>query len=239
MEILLIMGIPYAAFVILVVTLALLSITKGVKKIKTLFAQIVLYFSEIIYTIVGPIIGFYRFDEFGGEIPFAKQHVLSIILLVIVSSLSFWIARFTAKSANPFLRIIVSVGLLQGIILCFITSIHFVSFIPLGIIYPWAGFELLSPLVALFLLIREFYFYNKVDLDFSELLPYREELDLLPLPIKILKTHFVKRIFIYGFLLIPFLFVQVLIAYGFGQDIDSIVKAYTHSVGFVFSLKNY
>lgn len=239
MEILLIMGIPYAAFVILIITLILLTIVRGIQKAKTLFAQIVLYFSEIIYTIVGPIIGFYRFDEFGDEIPFAKQHVLSIILPVIVSSLSFWIARFTAKSANPFLRIIVSVGLLQGIILCFITSIHFVSFIPLGLIYPWAGFELLSPLVALFLLIREFYFYNKVDLDFSELLPYREELDLLPLPIKFLKAPFVKRMFIYGFLLIPFLFVQVLIAYGFGQDIDSIVKAYTHSVGFVFSHKNY
>ena len=239
MEIFFLMGIPYAAFVILIITLILLTIVRGIQKAKTLFAQIVLYFSEIIYTIVGPIIGFYRFDEFGDEIPFAKQHVLSIILLVIVSSLSFWIARFTAKSANPLLKIIVSVGLLQGIILCFITSIHFVSFIPLGIIYPWAGFELLSPLVALFLLIREFYFYNKVDLNFSELLPYREELDLLPLPIKILKTPFVKRIFIYGFLLIPFLFVQVLIAYGFGQDIDSIVKTYTHSVGFVFSHKNY
>lgn len=199
------------------------------------FSEIVMIFTEVIYTIVGPAIGFYRFDEYGHEIPFAKQHVLSIILLVIVSSLSYWIARFTTKTANPVFRILVSVGLLQGIILCAVTSIHFLTFIPLGVIYPMMGFELLSPVFALFLLIREFYFYNRVIFNYDDALPYRQELGFVPIPFKIIQAPIFSRIVIYGIMLIPLIVIQMFLAYGCGQDIDAIVKAYTHSVGFVFS----
>lgn len=199
------------------------------------FSEVLMVFSEVIFTVIGPIIGFMRFDEYGPEIPFAKQHVLTVILFVIVASFSYWIARFTSKTANPVMRILISVGMLQGIVLCAVTSIHFLTFIPLGIIYPFMGFELLSPVFALFLLIREFYFYNKVEFNYDDALPYREELGFIPIPIKLIQAPIFTRLTIYGLLLLPLIIIQMFLSYGCGQDIDAIVKAYTHSVGFVFS----
>lgn len=212
------------------------TIRVGEKNPENSFLEVLMVFSEVIFTIIGPIIGFMRFDEYGPEIPFAKQHVLTVILFVIVASLSYWIARFTSKTANPVLRILISVGMLQGIILCAVTTVHFLTFIPLGIIYPFMGFELLSPVFALFLLIREFYFYNNVKFNYDDALPYREELGFIPLPIKLIQAPFFTRLTIYGFMLLPLIIIQMLLAYGCGQDIDAIIKAYTHSVGFVFSM---
>lgn len=228
-------AIIYAIYTLFFMTIFSLTTWRGDRLSQSRFSIITMTFSEILYTVIGPIIGFTRFDEYGPEIPFAKQHVLIIIILVIVGSASFWIARFTSKTENPFLRILVSVGLLQGIILCLVTSIHFLTFIPLGIIYPFLGFELLSPVFALLLLSREFYFYNKTEFNYDDALPYRQELGFIPLPFKIIQAPIVSRLVIYGVLLIPLIILQMLFAYGCGQDIDAIVKAFTHSVGFVFS----
>lgn len=235
MTIFLLFGILYVAYGIFFLITLFKTIKSGERRPQDAFSDLMMVGTEVVYTIIGPIIGFMRFDAFGPEIPFAKQHVLIIILLVIVGSLSFWIARFTSKASNPIIRILVSVGLLQGIVLCFITSIHFLTFIPLGIIYPIYGFELLSPVFALFLLIREFYFYNKTEFNYDDALPYRQELGFVPIPFKIIQAPVFTRIVIYGAMLIPLVVVQMLFAYGCGQDIDSIVKAFTHSVGFVFS----
>lgn len=228
-------AILYLAYGLFFLITLMLSIKRGERKPINSFSEIMMLITEVVFTIIGPIIGFMRFDEYGPEIPFAKPHVLTVILFVIVASFSFWIARFTSKTANPFLRILVSVGILQGIIFCAITSIHFLTFIPLGIIYPFMGFELLSPVFALFLLIREFYFYNKVEFNYDDALPYRQELGFVPLPIKLVQAPIFIRLTIYGFMLLPLIIIQMLLAYGCGQDIDAIVKAYTHSVGFVFS----
>lgn len=235
MEIFFFFAILYLAYGLFFLITLMLSIKRGGRKPINSFSEIMMVITEVIFTIIGTIIGFMRFDEYGPEIPFAKQHVLTVILFVIVASLSFWIARFTSKTANPFLRVLVSVGILQGIIFCAITSIHFITFIPLGIIYPFMGFELLSPVFALFLLIREFYFYNKTEFNYDDALPYRQELGFVPIPFKIIQAPVFTRIVIYGAMLIPLVVVQMLFAYGCGQDIDSIVKAFTHSVGFVFS----
>ena len=235
MAIFLLFGILYVSYGVFFLITLFKTIKSGERRPQDAFSEIMMNGTEVIYTIIGPIIGFTRFDSFGHEIPFAKQHVLTIILFVIVSSLSFWIARVTVKSSNPFLRILVSVGLLQGIVLCFITTIHFLTFIPLGIIYPIYGFELLSPLFALFLLIREFYFYNKTEFNYDDALPYRQELGFVPIPFKIIQAPIVTRVVIYGAILIPLVITQMLFAYGCGQDIDAVVKAFTHSVGFVFS----
>jgi hypothetical protein len=239
MSIFFLLGFPYIAFVLFAIITIIMTLSRGEKNVRSRFSAGLLIFSEVLFTIIGPAIGFYRFDEFQPEIPFAKQHVLSIILLVLVSASSFWIARFVQKTNNAIVRIVLSVGLLQGIVLCFITSIHFLAFLPLGIIFPFAGFELLSPVVAFFILLREFYFLNKVELDLPELLPYRAELGFIPLPYQILKQPLSKRLLVYGLLMILLLLVEVLLAFGVGQDIDSILKAFTHSVGFIFSHSNY
>lgn len=230
-----IVALIYAIYSLTFLTTFVIATLKGDSENQSKFSQFILVLSEILFTVIGPILGFARFDEYGPEIPFAKQHVLVIILLVIVSSASFWIARFTSKSANPFLRILVSVGLLQGIILCAVTTIHFLEFIPLGLIYPFMGFELLSPFFALLILSREFYLYNKTKFNYDDALPYRQELGFVPIPFKIIQAPLVTRLVIYGGMLIPVVIVQMLLTYGCGQDIDAIVKAFTHSVGFVFS----
>ena len=221
------------SFITPIVTMA-----RGEKDCKHKFSAAVLFFSEIVYTIIGPVIGFMRFDQFGADIPFAKQHVLVIILLVISSSASFWFAKLTTGTTNPFIRIIVSIGMLQGIILCAVTTIHFLPFMPNGIVFPTMGFELLSPLIAFIMLLREFYFYNRTELNLTELLPYREELGFVPIPFKILQLSLFNRCLVYGAFLIPVVTVHVLFAYGCGQDIDSLVKAFTHSHGFIFSMHN-
>lgn len=228
----------YLAFILFVLVTVLLNLGRGEKECRNSLATILLIIAEVIFTIVGPILGFMRYDEYGPDIPFSKQHVFTIIFLVITSSLSFWLARFSQNTQSPMLRILLSVGMLQGIILCFFISIHFITFIPLGIIWPFAGFELLSPVMALILLSRELYFYNKVKFELDELLPYRKELGFTPFSYQLLELPFLKRIMLYLALLIPFVGIQISLAFGAGQDLDSLVKAFTHSVGFIFSNPN-
>lgn len=235
MGIFFIFGILYAAYGIFFLITLFRSLKRGERSSNHSAKDFIMVFTEVIYTIIGPIIGFLRFDEYGPDIPFAKQHVLTVILFVIVSSLSFWIARFTSKTTNPIIRIIVSVGLLQGIVLCAITSIHFLTFIPLGMIYPFMGFELLSPVFALFILSRELYFYNRTAFNYDDAMPYRHELGFTPIPVRVLQAPFIPRMTIYGGLLIVLIISQMLLSYGCGQDLDAIVKAFTHSQGFVFS----
>lgn len=239
MSIFFLLGFPYIAFVLFAIITIIMTLSRGEKNVRSRFSAGLLVFSEVVFTIIGPAIGFYRFDEFQPEIPFAKQHVLSIILVVIVSSTAFWIARFMNRTSHPIVRIVLSGGLLQGIVLCFITSIHFLTFIPMGIIFPFLGFELLSPVVAFFVLLREFYFLNKLELDLPELLPYRAELGFIPFPYLLLKQPLYKRILAYSLLMLLMVIMESLVTFGLGQDMDSIVKAFTHSVGFIFSHSNY
>ncbi|MCK6648765.1 MAG: hypothetical protein L6Q66_03830 [Bacteroidia bacterium] len=229
------LAIPYLLFLVFVFVNVMLNLSRAEKQSNNVFVNIVMIFSEVVFTIVGPIIGFIRFDEFMPEIPFAKQHVLSIILLVIFSSLSYWISRLSSGSKSPFLKIFLSVGLLQGILLCTVVTIHFITFLPMGLIFPFAGFELLAPPMALVMLIKEFYFLNKETLDLPELLPYRAELGFIPLPYKIWQKPLSNRLLIYLFLLIIALLAQILFCLFIGQDVDSIIKAFTHSKGFLFS----
>ena len=228
----------YLALLIFCIIAPLVTIFRKEKRLPHILPAALLFLSEIIYTVIGPAIGFARFDEYGPDIPFSKHHVLIIILMVITSSASFWLAKLTANTTNPIIRIIVSVGLLQGLVLCGITTIHFLPYIPNGIMYPVLGFELLSPFISFLLLFREFYFYNKTELDLEELLPYREELGFIPLPLQILKQSIPKRLLIFSLLLIPVIALHILLAYGCGQDLDALVKAFTHSRGFIFSINN-
>jgi hypothetical protein len=233
------LDIGYLTYLLFIIITSIITLKRMEEKCRNTFSNVLMVFAEVMFTIIGPIVGFLRFDQYGSDIPFAKRHVLTIILLVSVSSLCFWLAKFTAKTAHPVIRIILSVGILQGIILCLFTTFHFLAFIPLGIIYPLFGFELLSPLIALILLIRELYFYNKTAYNLSELLPYREELGFVPFPYLLFQKTLFTRLIIYGALLIPFVTAQIMLAYGCGQDSDALVKAFTHSHGFIFSMSDY
>ncbi|MCW3071423.1 MAG: hypothetical protein JWO44_1313 [Bacteroidetes bacterium] len=232
---LLLIGIPYVIYILYVIITAIRTMLRNDKNKLSVYGIASMLIADVIFTVIAPAIGFCRFDAYGPNMPFARHHVISIILLVMASSLSFWCARLTAETRMPLLRILFSVGMLQGILLCFITTIHFMNYFVLGIIFPFEGFELLCPLVAFFLLIREFYFYNKTESISAELLPYREMLGFIPLPLKIIQLSMPKRIVVYSGLLVIAIALQVAFLYAFGQDADSIVKAFRESSGFIFS----
>lgn len=223
----------YVPYILYIIIVSLLQIFRGEKK-----STVLLSIAEVVFTIIGPAIGFWRFDQYGHAIPFSKHEAISIILLTITSSAAFWLAKLTNKTDNPLVRIILSAGMLQGMLVCAVTSIHFITFIPSGIMFPWAGFELLSPLLAFFLLFREFYFYNKRVLDMEELLPYHKELGFVPLPHKIFELPLFQRLIVYSALVVIAIVIQSALLYAIGQPVDTIIRAYTHSTGFIFSMYN-
>jgi|GEM_PF-3090772 len=232
--ILILLGIPYVVYILYVIVTAIRTINRNDKNKLSEYGKAILLTSDFIFTLIAPVIGFCRYDSYGPNMPFSKRHVISIILLVIVSSASFWGARLTSGTRIPYLRILFSVGMLQGLILCFACTIHFLNYFALGIIFPLAGFELLCPLVAFFLLLREFYFYNKAAVP-AELLPYREELGLLPVPLQVIQLPALPRLAVYMGLLAIAVALQVAFLYSLGQDADSIIKAFRESSGFIFS----
>lgn len=231
--ILFLVAVPYACYILYVIITAIRTMLRGDNKL-SVYGKASMLIAEVIFTVVAPAIGFCRFDHYGPNMPFAKHHVLSIILLVMVSSISFWCARLTVETRNLYLRILFSVGMLQGIVLCFFTTIHFLNYSLMGIVFPFQGFELLCPLVAFFLLIRELYFYSQTAFS-AELLPYREQLGFIPLPLKIIQLPVLQRIIAYTGLLAVALLLQIAVAYAFGQEPGSIIKAFTNSTGFIFS----
>ena len=233
MELAFIFAAVYVPYILYIIVVSLLQIARGEKK-----PGVLLGIAEVIFTVIGPAIGFWRFDQYGHDIPFAKPEAISIMLLTATSSAAFWLAKLTEPTNNPVVRIIISAGMLQVMLVCVLTSIHFITFIPLGIMFPWAGFELLSPLLAFFLLFREFYFYNRRVLDMEELLPYHKELGFVPLPHQVFQLPLSQRLVVYTALAVIAIVLQSGLLYAIGQPIDTVIRAYTHSTGFIFSMYN-
>jgi hypothetical protein len=228
----------YIFFLLFAAITAFINIGRGEKQSRNLFSKALVFIAEIAFTIIGPIIGFMRYDAYQPEIPFSKHHVLTVIILVFFASLSFWIARLSAGNTKPLTRIILSVGMLQGILLCAICSVHFMNYYSNGLAFPFLGFELLSPPMAVILLLREFYFFNRERYELDEALPYRKELGFMPLSHRLLEKTFFQRLPVYAAFLLPFIAAQLVLAYGFGQAPDALIKAFTHSQGFFFSSIN-
>lgn len=110
----------------------------------------------ILFTVIAPALGFWRYDQYTSlGIPFAPEHVLSLELPVIVSALSYWISRFYKRKLSFVPLLLVRAGLIQGIAICFFTSIHFVNFYSYGLIWVPLGFELLAPPIAFLFLLYE------------------------------------------------------------------------------------
>ena len=123
-----------------------------------------------------------------------------------------------------------------GILLCFFTTIHFGAYNLNGIAFPLLGFELLSPFVCIFILLKQ------LVLLFAdpELMQAEEnEISSLDMPVKestrVLRRHTGRNIFnsLAPAILLLILFIGLDALIGFGYD--SIFKAYTDSVGFIFS----
>jgi hypothetical protein len=110
----------------------------------------------LLFTVVSPVLGFWRFDEFTSlGIPFSKHHVLAVEVIVAVSSLGYWMSRFYKRELPMVMNWVVRAAMLQGIVLCLVTTIHFGYHLPYGIVWPTLGFELEAPPVAALFLLYE------------------------------------------------------------------------------------
>lgn len=213
----------------------MISFLKNKYEFTARFTKITFVIAEILFTVFAPLLCFYRFDTGGYHLPFANQHVLILVVLILSSSVSFWISKLTFHSQNPIVRIIISIGLLQGMILCGVITIHFFYQILVHSLFSMVGFKLLSPFIAFFILLRQYYFYTKEKIDLEDQLPYRVELGLIPLPYKIVLAHGLIKLLIYSVMVVAVLVMQMALGCFIGLDIDAIVKVFTHSSGFVFS----
>lgn len=236
MELFFAFGLIYLAYLIFVLILFFKDLFRQEEGETWSFSSVVLIISSVIFTVIGPLIGFSRFDQYQPDIPFAKQDVLTIILLVISSSMGYWISRFFRVHLDLWTRVVLSAVLLEGILLCVVVSIHFLKFYALGLIFPFAGFELVSPIFAGLFLWKEFRLLNRVDLPSADVLPYRNELGLTPFPYRLFSRSLFHRLPWYLLGMFVLLALQVMVAVAFGQQPDALFSAFTHSVGFVFSL---
>lgn len=218
----LLLAIPFVFFFIYTLSFSIITVIRDYKKSKKSTSRDKLILGEILFIIIGTPLGFYRCDEFGSDIPFAKEHMPTIIFISIVSIVCFFITRYSKKKYVGFEKTILNVGLLQGILICLITSVHFALYLPLGIAFPIFGYELATPIISLFLLLNQLYFFNKK----NEIHDKEQKTDLIK------KTSFHLLIFC---LLV---FFEITIATSLGQENDSIIKAYTESEGFLFSKNN-
>jgi hypothetical protein len=171
-----------------------------------------------LFTTAAPLIGFMRFDAYGPEMPFSKQHVLVIELLVVVSAVCYWVSKFAKKKVSPFVNLLLRAGLIQGIILDVIVTIHFGHYMGMGLLFPMFGFELLAPPIAMMFLLYELTCNFRTPKQKAEPLFFID---------KILPLHLGA--------VIVLVFVQQAALIPAGFHWNSLVLAFTESKGFIFS----
>ncbi len=174
-----------------------------------------------LFTSFAPFIGFMRFDAFVPEIPFSKHHVLAIVLLVLVSATCYWVSKFFKKQLSPFVNLLLRAGLIQGIILDFIVTIHFLNYMVAGIMFPMFGFELLAPPIAMLFLLYELHCNFRTPKQ-------------TPDPILNDENGIVLQ---FGVVL-ALIIIQQLLLLPMGFKWNSLMLAFTQSKGFVFSMNS-
>jgi hypothetical protein len=172
--------------------------------------------AAFLFLVVSPIIGFNRYDDFRPSIPFERANVLSIEVLVAIASVSFWISRVYKHQLPSWGRILVRAGLLQGVLVSLIISIHFGGYLLNGLIFPLFGFELDAPVIAFFLMSYELNCNMKIDSGLAENAKTR------------MLIH--QSAAFFGLLIL-----QALILLPFGYPVDSILLAFDNSTGFTLS----
>lgn len=169
-----------------------------------------------LFTSAAPLIGFMRFDTYGSEMPFSKQHVLVIELLVVVSATCYWVSKFFKKTLPPFVNLLLRAGLIQGIILDAVVTVHFVNYMGMGLMFPMYGFELLAPPIAMLFLLYELQCNLKIANTGTE---FSAE----------------KKILLQAGVVLVLILVEQAVLLPAGSQWHSLVSAFTESKGFVFS----
>ena len=172
----------------------------------------------VLFTVISPALGFWRYDDFRPAIPFSPSHVAAVELMVTISAVSYWISRFAKREIPALVNWIVRAGLLQGILLCLVITVHFgPDYLLKGIAWPTLGFELDAPPFAALLLLYELVCNIRAVEPRESSSPISQ-----------------WRFLLWGLLPVLFIVEQALLL-PFGYSWNSFLLAFTHSRDFTFS----
>lgn len=183
--------------------------------------------TELLFIYLFPLSGLLMFyDQTCGERPFDKDSQLTTFIVWAVVVLAYAGSRYFKQRLSPVLLVLVSVGMLVGILFTLIVCIHF-SRIYIALLAPVINLIFLSPLFCFVYLLLEthtLYLYLKADG-----VPVNQETHVA--------CHAIEQRLpsVALFFLTPFLLLVQAILYLLGQKPDSLISQFTNSCDFLLS----
>lgn len=228
--------IPFGVLVLYALIQTVRSISLSFKLQEEMPLNGLMIFLEISFTVIAPLLGFWRYDDFGPERPFAAQQLFTLQFITWASVIAYWTSRFAKHHLPNYANMLLMALIFQGFILNLVLIAHFGSWVMMGFIFPMLGFELVAPYLNLLFLGRELY-NNHLHSKSANFLKIKHTtagkvekiLAISSFPQKI-ALAFV------GFLM--FLSVEVGISMVFNQKPTALIEVFTNSIGFTFSTKH-
>ncbi len=113
--------------------------------------------AALLFILVGPVLGFIRYDQYPPEIPYASAFKWILITLTAIGMAGFWASFLYKKSLSGSWSLAAVVAMWVGAGICLLNGLHFIPMAAMGVMFPVLGFELVSPYMALLLILRELY----------------------------------------------------------------------------------
>lgn len=170
-------------------------------------------------------------DTFRYHTPIAEKYFLPIFCLYVYSIISFWILKKFSQKLSPILYIFNTAGLIIGIIMNVIILVQLCkNMIDIYVIYIYIIFPLNLTILYLTVLISSYYTF--IESELGEERKYSNKF-LQKIYETIISGKFMNPVFFSSILPIFILFQLILIL--FGQQPDSIIKAFTETSDWTFS----
>src|SRR4051812_3832896 len=187
--------------------------------------------SEFIFILALPPIGIYITNDKCGEHPFQNGSLPTAYLLWSFFALAYYTSRFFKEHLPPIPLLIVCGSLLSGFMYCAILTIHFSPFAA-GIIFPFYGLLLLTPVLCFLFILREIIALNRY---------FRSRFEAMNINnanknLTVFFQYLSKYNHLYSiYLAAPLLLILQALLYLFRQAPDSIISQFTESCGFLLS----
>ncbi|MDX1798987.1 MAG: hypothetical protein R3255_10095 [Candidatus Lokiarchaeia archaeon] len=183
---------------------------------------------ELLFMIIGPPLGFYRFNKFGYDAPFKDEIAWILIVLVYIVIISYWLSKYSRINRLYQLNIVSFFPLILGLIITFVTAIHFIPYMILGLMFPILGYELFSPLICLILLLREIRLSNQFQTE--------NQIGFSSQYQRFVQLSQVNKVIIGIVFSVAFLLIYQFILSALGYPFSTLTDIYTQTHGFTFSL---
>lgn len=115
-------------------------------------------FPELWFMGVAPLLGMWLVPTFYNEIqPFQLEHRYTLFVFILIPYACYWLSRYNKTSLPGWFNILLSHGMLIGLLLYFALFLHFfVVVVPFAAsIFPFLAFPLFAPLPAFLYNLRE------------------------------------------------------------------------------------